>query len=154
MIFKAADRRDVVLSALYFFGSTVITWWFIVGGADLYTDRDKMILSCSIAGAKWTVQILAALILLDDQRWPFIRRIGATCMTGSVILLPFCFTAMREWAGLQGFLYSLLASVLVMIALYYINVRRSQLKMSWFWGWIGCLAVAIMLQLTVVFHAL
>lgn len=146
------DRRAAALAATYFFLSTVITWWFIVAGESLYHDRSRMLLSCSVAGAKWGIQILAALVFLDEKRWPFLAQIGATCLVGSAILLPFCFAPVRAWLGSSGFLASLIVAVLTMLVLYFFSVRRIGLKLRWFFGWVLCLAVAVTLQLTVVFH--
>jgi hypothetical protein len=149
---NSKQRRDAVMASLYFLGSTLITWWFIMAGKGLYEDTRKMLLSCGIAGAKWAVQIGAALWMLREQAWGFVRRIGMTCLVGSLILLPFCFEPVQEVLGLRGFLMSLAVCVAAMIALYYWNVRRSGLSTKWFWGWIACLMIAITLQLTVVFH--
>ena len=151
----SATPRDTALAIVYFTLSTVITWWFIVTGKALYADTNRMLLSCSIAGGKWALQILAAFLLLPGAlRWQFLRRIGAVCLCGSLILLPFCFTPVQQLLGESGFLYSLVASVLMMILLYYRAVRRSGISAAWFWAWIGCLAMAVSLQLTVVFHVL
>lgn len=144
-------RKDLLAAALCFALSTLITWWFIIAGKALYGDSRKMFLSCSIAGAKWAVQILAAFVFLSNRRWPFIRRISVVCLAGSLVLLPFCFPPVQRLLGLNGFLISLVACVLLMIALYYISVRRSGVSVKWFWGWMGCLTIAILLQLTVVF---
>lgn len=144
-------RRDILMAGLCFLLSTLITWWFIVAGQALYGDAAKMRLSCAIAGGKWALQIGAAFLFLGDGRWPFIRRISAVCLAGSLLLLPFCFPAVQRLLGHDGFLISLAACVLLMIALYCRAVQRSGIPMKWFWGWIACLSVAISLQLTVVF---
>jgi hypothetical protein len=111
-----------------------------------------MLLSCSIAGGKWALQIGAALLLLREKRWVFIRRLGEVCLAGSVVLLPYCFAPVQEALGLNGFLASLIAAVVLMVGLYWRAVRCSELLPLWFWGWMACLAIAVTLQLTIVFN--
>ena len=147
------NTREIGLAAVYFFLSTVITWWFIYCGASLYHfDEHKMLLSCSIAGAKWGIQILAAILLLKDRCWLFIHHIAFTCFAGSCILIPFCIDPIRTHIPGNGFLVSLIAAVATMLVLYYRSVTRSGISIKWYFLWLGCLAVAISLQLTVVFH--
>ncbi len=147
--------KDVALAGLYFFLSTVITWWFIDRGAVLYHfDMQKMLLSCSVAGGKWAIQIGAALLWLHEQRWPFIRRIAFTCFAGSCILLPFCFGLPTVIMGINSFLLSLILAVACMLVLYYRSVRSTGLHIKWFLGWVVCLCIAVSLQLTVVFHVI
>lgn len=145
--------RDLYLAIFYFTASTVITWWFIKQGAPLYSTSGLMILSCSIAGAKWGIQIGAALLYLNTKKWQFIRRIGFTCFVGSCILLPYCF-----FAGIRSmdksFLLSLIAAVITMLVLYYTAVKKTGIGLKWFWGWVFCLSIAVSLQLFVVFKIL
>ena len=109
-----------------------------------------MILSGTIAGAKWDIQILAPLLFLQKQKWDFIKQIGFTCFVGSCILLPYCLFPFIA-AVRNSFLLSLIAAVLVMIAMYYAALKHLQLAIKWFWGWMCCLTLAISLQLFVVF---
>jgi len=144
-------NKRITLAVFYFLLSTLITWWFI-GASPLYTSTNQKLLSCGIAGAKWAIQILAALILLKEKRWEFIKDIGLTCFIGSLILLPFAI--LSSAFGINGknfFLGSLLVAVAVMILMYAISVRHSRLSKLWWLGWLVCLAIAITLQLTVVF---
>jgi hypothetical protein len=90
------------------------------------------------------------LFLLKDKKWEFIKRIGFTCFIGSCILLPYCFLA-NVRAIDNSFLYSLIAAVIVMIVLYFNAVVKTHIAKIWFWSWMGCLAIAISLQLFVVF---
>ncbi len=147
--------RNIALSFIYFFLSTVITWWFIYCGTALYHfDEQKMLLSCCIAGGKWALQIVAALVFLGDKKWLFIRRIAFTCFIGSCILLPYCFAPIRNMIPGNPFLVSLIAAVAAMLILYYRSVGSTAISIKWYFGWVCCLAVAISLQLTVVFHVL
>ncbi len=148
----ATDTRKIAQAVVYFFLSTAITWYFIECGSSLYHfNRDMMLLSCSIAGAKWAIQILAAFFLLKEQRWLFISNIAFTCFIGSCILISFCITSVRNLLPGNGFLISLIAAVAAMLVLYYYSVRSSEVSVKWYFLWVTCLAIAISLQLTVVF---
>jgi hypothetical protein len=139
-------------AAFYFFFSTLITWWFIAE-SPLYTSVEQRLLSCGIAGAKWAIQIGAALLLLGAHKWTFIKNIGRACLIGSLILLPYA--ALSQFWGINGqsfFLGSLVLSVATMIVLYAIGTKHAGVKMGWWLFWLLCLAIAITLQLTVVFH--
>lgn len=150
-----SNARHIATTVVYFFLSTVITWYFIVCAESLYHfDQDKMLLSCAIAGAKWAIQIGAAFLLLKEKRWPFIAQLGFVCFVGSCVLIPFCIDPVRNLMPEKGFLYSLMASVGIMLLLYYRSVRAPGISIGWYLLWLVCLATAISLQLTVVFHVL
>ncbi len=142
--------KNSVLAFLYFLLSTIITWWFIQQGELLYFSKNKMLLSCIIAGAKWSIQIGAALLFLNEKKWEFVKLIGFTCFIGSCILLPYCLFSFVRLAP-YSFLISLLIAVLLMIVTYYKVVNQLLLSLKWFWGWMLCLIIAISLQLFVVF---
>ena len=147
-------NKTIYAAILYFFLSTVITWWF-VAICPLHDGLQQKILSTGIAGAKWSVQIAAAYFFLQDKKWMFIKNIGATCLIGSVILLPYAVLAsFNKYNSATFFILSLLIAVAVMIILYFLNVKKLGVPIKWFWGWIICLAIAITLQLTVVFSVL
>lgn len=131
--------------------SSLITLWFIKEGKFLYFSGEKMFLSCVIAGAKWGIQIVAALLLLAEKKWIFIKRIGFTCFVGSCILIPFSLFAQIRLIE-KNFLISLILAVLVMIVLYYRAVQHTGISIKWFWGWMFCLVIAVSLQLFVVFQ--
>jgi hypothetical protein len=148
------DSKKIYLALLYFFLSTAITWWF-VDVCPLYKDLPQKLLSTGIASAKWGLQIAAAYFFLSNKKWDFIKNIGATCLVGSVILLPYAIAATCSNAnGATFFVTSLLIAVAVMIVLYFLNVRKLSIPYKWFWGWILCLAIAVTLQLTLVFSVI
>jgi len=148
------DSRKIYLALLYFFLSTLITWWF-VDVCPLYTGLQQKLLSTGIAGAKWGLQIGAAYFFLAEKKWEFIKNIGFTCLVGSIILLPYPIaTVFFKIDNAPFFVGSLIVAVLVMIVLYFLNVQKLALPKKWFWGWICCLAIAITLQLTVVFSVI
>lgn len=147
-------KRKSTIAVIYFLLSTIITWWFIEA-SPLYTSLQQKLLSCGIAGTKWSIQILAALILLKENKWHFIKNIGLTCLVGSVILLPYAVLSYTNGLNSNDFFVgSLLTAVAVMILMYAMSVKNAGLKIQWWLGWMCCLAIAITLQLTVVFHVL
>jgi hypothetical protein len=142
--------KNITYAFIYFVLSTIITWWFIQQGAFLYISPYAMVISCSIAGAKWGIQIVAALLFLQEKKWVFIKRVGFTCFVGSCLLLPYCMVQQIRVLP-NSFLISLAVAVVAMIAMYYKAVMLTSIKKIWFWGWMACLAIAISLQLFVVF---
>jgi hypothetical protein len=148
------NSTNIFLFFFYFILSTVITWWFIIV-APMYISQEQMMLSCGIAGGKWMIQVAAGYLLLGDKRWEFLKRIGFTCFIGSVILLPYSISGSMHWNNSpRFFLGSLIVAVLAMILLYYNSVRKCRISLKWWLEWLVCLAIAISLQLTVVFHVL
>lgn len=148
------NSKKIYLAILFFFLSTAITWRF-VDVCPLYSSLQQKLLSTGIAGAKWGLQIIAAYFFLAEKKWDFLKNMGATCLVGSVILVPYAFAA--SFTTLKDPLFftaSLIIAVLLMIVLYFLNVRKLALPKKWFWGWIFCLAIAITLQLTVVFSVI
>lgn len=145
-----ADLTNFSLAGMYFILSAIITWWFIYEGQLLYFSPEKMILSCAIAGTKWGIQIVAAILFLQQTKWIFIKRIGLTCFVGSCILVPYSFSDFIQEIP-NSFLLSLISAVVVMIGMYYRSVEDTQLSSHWFWGWIVCLAIAVSLQVFAIF---
>lgn len=148
------NSKEIYRSILYFLLASIITWWF-VDASPLYVGLQQKLLSTGIAGTKWGLQIFAAYFFLSQKKWDFLKNMGATCLVGSVILLPYAFAAtFSQINGPTFFVGSLLIAVVVMIVLYFLNVQKIGLPIKWFWGWICCLAIAITLQLTVVFSVI
>jgi hypothetical protein len=145
-------EKDISLTFLYLLLSILITGWFIDQKHSLYENPEQMLLSGSIAGAKWGVQILAALIFLGKKKFEFIRRISFVCFIGSIVLLSYYLMAYLPISNANQFLFALGLSVAVMLFLYFKAVIKSRLNLKWYLGWVICLCIAITLQLTVVFH--
>ena len=144
------QTKNIFFASLYFLLSTIITWWFIKQGKLLYFSQYQMLLSYTIAGAKWGIQIVAALLFLKDKKWEFLKLIGFVCFIGSCILLPYClFDFVRAVPNI--FLFSLIIAVLTMVVAYYKVPIKIQISEKWFWGWMYCLTIAIFLQLFIVF---
>lgn len=148
------ESKQIYFAIIYFLLSSIITWWFVIA-CPLYIGLQQKLLSTDIAGTKWALQIATAYFFLHNKKWEFVKNIGFTCLVGSSILLPYAIAA--SFSNLNStvfFVASLIVSVMAMIILYYLNVKKSKLSGKWFWGWICCLIVAIILQLTVVFSVI
>lgn len=147
-------RKNQLLFLLYFALSAIITWGF-VAVSPLYISKEQMLLSIAIAGGKWALQIVLALLFLYDKTWEFLKNIGIVCLIGSCILLPYALFAQSGITNSpQFFIGSLISAVLVMIPAYRQALLSSNVTIKWWYFWLLCLAVAITLQLTVVFHVL
>lgn len=148
------SNKKILVAFICFFLSTVITWWF-VDSCPLYKSMQQKLLSTGIAGAKWGVQIGAAYFFLTEKRWCFIKNISLTCLAGSIILLPYPVAAIFfKIDNAAFFIGSLLVAVVVMMVLYFYSVTKLLMPVKWFWSWIGSLAIAITLQLTIVFNVI
>jgi hypothetical protein len=149
-----SETKYVVQAAICFFLSTIFTWWFIAVST-LYQTQSQELLSCSIAGGKWSLQILPALLFLKEKKWSFIYGISLVCLIGSIMLLPYCAARLLGFADNSAFFVdSLIASVVCMLALYYRIVRKNQVGLHWIVFFAIALFVAVSLQLTVVFQVI
>ncbi|MFI5452510.1 hypothetical protein ACHMWN_10165 [Pedobacter sp. UC225_61] len=145
-------QKDISLAILYFLISLFISIVFISQNDLLYIDANQMILSTSIAGAKWGIQIVAALIFLRKKKFEFIRRISLVCLIGSISLLSYYVIALFPLSNWQQFALTLIICVAAMLIFYFIAVKKSRVGLQWYFGWMICLIIAILLQLTCVFH--
>lgn len=138
---------------IYFLLSVVLTGIFIANKFWFYDSVNQMILSGTIAGGKWAIQIVAALIFLKEKKWEFIKRIGFVCFIGSCLLFLYniLFYLPLPLSGFSLFILSIMISVLVMIVMYYRAVQKTGLPLKWFLLWFVCLAIAVFLQVKVVF---
>jgi hypothetical protein len=146
------DRKNIQLAGSYFLISTIITGGFIAV-APLYDNLGQQLLSSAIAGAKWMIQLVFAIIFLQGKRWNFMKNIGFTCLLGSLILLPYTISSLLgQYNDIEFFLGSLIISVGVMIFSYYRSVKKSGVPNLWWAAWMLCLIIAIIAQLKVVFN--
>lgn len=144
--------RDNILFFIYFLLSTIFTWWFVILCPN-YLSTEQMILSTSIAAAKWMLQILGAFLFLKDKAIVFVKNIGYVSFIGSCILLPYVFSALLKVNNDPIFFFlSLAVSAITMIVLYSNAVIKSNVSIVWWYFWLLCLAIAISLQLTMVFE--
>lgn len=148
------NRREPFLFLLYFALSGLITWWFILV-CPLYISYEQMFLSTGIAGAKWGIQIILGLIFLKEKKWFFLKYIGLVCFIGSCLLIPYIFSSLMKLNNSSVFFIgSLVTAVISMICSYCWIVKKLMLPIKWLFYWLFSLAIAISLQLTVVFHVL
>jgi hypothetical protein len=146
------DKQNIVKAIIYFFLATVISWFFIIQ-SPMYVSKQQQFLSGSIAGAKWAIQIIGGWQLLQGKKWLFIQKTGFTCLVGSLLLLPYCFSSFLKLNNSPAFFFaSLVLAVLVMIVSYYQNVTHLDIGLHWWLLWLVCLTIAVSLQLTIVFH--
>lgn len=144
--------KNLILFGLYFAMSFLLTWFFVIF-CPLYISEEQMLLSTAIAGGKWGIQILLALLFLKEKSFVFLRKIGFVCFVGSCILIPYIISAYFGFSNAGEFFFaSLIVCVLTMIYVYYRAVSQLKISMKWWLIWLLCLAIAISLQLTVVFH--
>lgn len=147
------DRSAIIQAILNFTLSVFLTWWFI-DRSQLYISLNQQLLSGAIAGGKWGIQVIAAVLLLKEKKWEFIRQISIACLIGSLILLPYCIIGPTDPDEDDFFLGSLVIAVVVMIGWYYHGIRKSRVSISWWLAWLLCLVIAICLQLFYVFSIL
>jgi hypothetical protein len=144
--------KDILLFFSYFLLSTIITWWFVIL-CPSYVSTEQMILSTSIAGGKWMLQILGAFLFLKDKAIVFVKNIGFVCFIGSCILLPYVVSALFDLNNDPIFFFlSLAASIITMIVLYRNAALNSNVSLGWWYFWLFSLTIAVSLQLTLVFN--
>ena len=107
-------------------------------------------LSGAIAGGKWGIQLLLAAILLEEKRWSYFREMGMVCGIGSCMLIPYILVG-GSWAFFLG---SLILCVFIMAWLVVSRLAAIGVTRRWVVLWFALLAVAVSLQLTVVFDVI
>jgi hypothetical protein len=147
-----ARGKNAGLVLFYFILSGILTWGFIAL-SPLYISAEQMMWSGVIAGGKWLIQLVAAFLFLQEKKWDFMRRIGFVCLIGSALLIPaYLLLAAVGFETSNNFLGALFISVAAMIFLYYRAVLKTEISLLWLAVWLQCLAIAISLQLTVIFN--
>jgi hypothetical protein len=148
-------RILLVLETIVFFALSFIITGVFIEQSNMYVSQQQQILSFSIAGGKWAIQIIAAFILLKEKKWQFTRLIGLVCFAGSFILLPYCLIG-GPGPGEKDhfFLISLIVSVAAMIFFFYRATRLSSVSIRWWFAWLICLAIAVSLQVFFVFEVI
>jgi phosphotransferase system glucose/maltose/N-acetylglucosamine-specific IIC component len=125
--FSQTNKKHILWAFIAFFLSTIITWWFIKQ-SNLYQNQSQEILSCSIAGGKWCLQILLAIVFLKEKKWSFILGSSLVCLVGSVILIPYCLFLLFDFPDSPKFFVgSLMLAVLSMLFCYYQTVKKIRL---------------------------
>ncbi len=65
-LFDKANLQYLLISIVIFLLSKILTWLFIEA-ASLYTSFEQQLLSGSIAGATWMLQIIPAMLMLKEK---------------------------------------------------------------------------------------
>lgn len=147
-------RQHAFYIAFNFIVSFALTSLFVIL-YPVYVSKEQMVLSTSIAGGKWMLQIVAALLILGNGKWTFISVLSRVCLTGSIILIPFILSSYFDWnASAYFFVSSLIVAVMAMTGSYYYHLRKFSFSIYWFFLWLVLLTTAILLQLTIVFKVL
>ncbi|MFM7671417.1 MAG: hypothetical protein ACKO6Q_02350 [Bacteroidota bacterium] len=137
---------------VYFSLALIITTLFVLA-CPLYISQKQLILSLSIAGGKWAIQLIAAIAILRKRRATFIHGMARVCLLGSLLLVPYIASSWLEINNEAPFFFgSLMLAVLVMVFRYHTEVTRLNLSLAWWYFWLLCLTIAVGMQLTVVFH--
>ena len=142
-----ASTKDQFWAAGGFAASALLTGLF-VEAFDGYLSTPQMLLSAAIAGGKWAIQLLLASVRLPHKRWRYFREMATVCAVGSCLLLPYILTG-GDW---RFFLGSLVGCVAVMSVLIVWRIKAIGLSHGWTLLWFFLLAIAVTLQLTVVFR--
>lgn len=140
--------KKELIAAIVGFGISLILTGYFIEAYDGYISMHQTLLSGGIAGGKWAIQLSLAWFILGDKKWRYYKEMGTICAVGSSILIPFII-----WpGGWEYFLSSLSASVLVMASLVCWRLQRIPLNKWWVLLWFGFLAIAVALQLLIVFR--
>ncbi|HSZ25358.1 MAG TPA: hypothetical protein VK766_06565 [Cytophagaceae bacterium] len=151
-MFKQSKGNYTQRTTLYFIYAFLITAWFIKD-SPIYSSENQKIFSGVIVFTQFCVQWMAALLFLKGERQLFLRNISRTYLIGSMMLLPYCFSAFFKGnTGFEFFFVSLLLYTGVMIFSYYRSVKKSFIGIHWWSGWLFSTTIAIIIQLKIVFN--
>lgn len=145
------NTRNAVTAILYFAVSVMITAWFIEQKFGYIATPGVILLSNIVAAIKWVVMAIAAMVLLKDNKWVFIRRIAFACLAGSCAMYSiyaFRFLPVSSW---QQFTYAMALALLVMALFFFKAVINTRLPLKWFAVWFAILIISVIVQIKVVF---
>lgn len=145
-----ANTRNAIFAIIYFAISGLITAWFIEQKFGYLASPLTILFSNFVSVFKWAVMVIAAILLLKRNKWVFIRRLGFACFAGTCMLLTIFITRRIHIDSWQQFTYPVFLALFVMTVLCYTAVRRTDVSIKWFIGWLICLAIGIVLQTRVV----
>ena len=124
-------NKPHLIRALVYFSVALIVTTLFIKVCPLYISRNQMLLSLSIAGRKWILQAIAALVFLKHLSVRFLHGIGRVSLLGSLLLIPYTLLA---WLDInndpQFFFGSLVVAVTAMVFRYYIEVTRLSLPIG------------------------
>ncbi|MEO3403852.1 hypothetical protein AAFN85_08100 [Mucilaginibacter sp. CAU 1740] len=145
-----ANTRNAIIAIIYFAVSGLVTAWFIGQKFGYLASPLTILFSNFVSVFKWAAIVVAAILLLEGNKWEFIRRIGFACFMGTCMLLSIFITRRLHIDSWQQFTYPVFLALFVMTVLCYAAVYRTGLSIKWFLGWIICLIIGIVLQTQVV----
>jgi hypothetical protein len=145
------NTRNAVTAIIYFAVSVMITAWFIEQKFGYAVTPNAILLSNIVAAIKWVMMTIAAMVLLQENKWLFIRRMAFACLAGSFAMFStyaFRFIPVSSW---QQFTYAMAFALLVMTVFYFKAVTDTRLSLKWFAVWMVILIISVILQVKVVF---
>lgn len=146
-----SNTRNAVIAIIYFAVSVMITAWFIEQKFGYVVTPEAILLSNIVAAFKWVVITIAAMVLLKENKWIFIRRIAFACLAGSFAMFSiyaFRFIPVSSW---RQFTCTMALALLVMTVFAFKAVTDTQLSVKWFAVWMAIMILSVILQVKVVF---
>ncbi|WPU97738.1 hypothetical protein SNE26_17060 [Mucilaginibacter sp. cycad4] len=146
-----ANTRNAITAIINFAASVMITAWFIEQKFGYMVTPGAILLSNVVACTKWVVMVIAAIILLETNKWVFIRRMSFASLAGSCAMFSvyvFRYIPVSSW---EQFTYATVLALLVMTIFFFKAVINTRLSLKWFAAWMVCLIISVVLQVKVVF---
>jgi len=147
-----ANTRNAITAIINFAASVMITAWFIEQKFGYVVTPEAILLSNVVACSKWVVMVIAAIILLETNKWVFVRRMSFASLAGSCAMFSvyaFRYLPVSSW---QQFTYAMAFALLVMTIFFFKAVVNTRLSLKWFAAWLVCLVISMVLQVKVVFN--
>jgi hypothetical protein len=129
----------------------MITAWFIEQKFGYVATPRAILLSNVVAAIKWVIMAIAALVLLKDNKWVFIRRMAFACLAGSCAMYSTYAFRLLPVSSWQQFTYAMAFALLVMTIFFFKAVMVTRLSLKWFAVWFAILIISVILQIKVVF---
>jgi hypothetical protein len=105
-----------------------------------------------VAAIKWVVMAIAALVLLKENKWAFIRRMAFACLAGSCAMFSTYVFRLLPVSSWQQFTYATAFALVVMTIFFFKAVKDTRLSLKWFAVWMAILIISVILQVKVVFN--
>lgn len=147
-----ANTRNAITAIINFAASVMITAWFIEQKFGYVVKPEAILLSNLVACGKWVIMVIAAIILLETNKWVFIRRMSFASLAGSCAMFSVYVFRYIPVSGWEQFTYATVLAVLVMTIFFFKAVINTRLSLKWFAAWMVCLVISAVLQVKVVFN--
>jgi hypothetical protein len=145
-------KPHLTRATIYFSISLILTAIFILS-RPIYITREQLEESLIVAGGKWVLQIILAIVLLKRRRFSFIHALGRISLFSTLFFLPFIVSSWLEiYDAPPFFLGSMAVAGFTSIYIYYLEVKRLYLSMGWWYFWLFSLALSVALQAIFVFR--